>query len=213
MENLKMEFPSQTYVRWGKRTCPEPNTDLVYAGFSAGTHYKHTGSGMNYLCLPEHPQFGSQGHDASSVAIIYGAEYETGSSNFMNYLNEHDVPCAVCRVSSPILMIPARTECFSGWKTEYAGYLMTTHYTHVGSKEFVCLDNDPEKATDRLAQARKVNCNELIKLVILLIQARKAAHDELVQARDVKCNMLVKLVKLLIQACKAARDELVRSCF
>ena len=41
-------------------------------------------------------------------------------------------------------MIPARNQCYPGWKMEYKGYLMTAHYGHAGRTEFVCMDNDPE---------------------------------------------------------------------
>jgi len=40
-------------------------------------------------------------------------------------------------------MIPGTKVCPAGWNLEYAGYLMSSHYTQSAS-EFVCVDKDAE---------------------------------------------------------------------
>ena len=81
-------------------------------------------------------------------AVIYSTEYE--ASAFMNQLFNHDVPCAVCRVTrrGTSLMIPAKIRCPADWTEEYQGYLMTAHYNHAGSKEYICVDENAETRHD-----------------------------------------------------------------
>ena len=61
-------------------------------------------------------------------------------------IHDYDAPCVVCFVKSrgSMLMMPARNDCPSGWTEEYHGYLMTEYYSHAHSKDFICLDGDPE---------------------------------------------------------------------
>ncbi|XP_052762233.1 uncharacterized protein LOC128204869 [Mya arenaria] len=133
---------SSIYTRWGRRSCPG-DTELVYEGFAGGGYYSNKGASNNYICLPKDPVFDVDGRNAGTVNLIYGAEYETSHSN----LQEHDVPCAVCRVvGKSIVMIPARKVCYSGWHTEYSGYLMSSYEGHTGNKDVVCMDGSPEAA-------------------------------------------------------------------
>ena len=47
-----------TYVRWGRTVCPTiPGTSLVYSGYAAGGHYYQSGSGANYICLSQTPEY------------------------------------------------------------------------------------------------------------------------------------------------------------
>ena len=47
-----------TYIRWGRTTCPNATeTELVYAGRAAGTHYTQKGGTNNYLCHPDELQY------------------------------------------------------------------------------------------------------------------------------------------------------------
>ena len=119
------------YTRWGKSTCPQvPGTTLVYSGRAAGSWFHHTGSGANYLCLPETPEYSAYHPGAQRHSKIYGTEYKlhqtsTGSSH------DHNVPCAVCDASirNRVLMLPARLHCpDSTWTLEYSGYLMSTYH-------------------------------------------------------------------------------------
>ncbi|EDO34734.1 predicted protein [Nematostella vectensis] len=61
-------------------------------------------------------------------------------------LDDHDVPCTVCYVPSrgTKIMVPAQYTCPAGWTREYYGYLMTSHYGHKHSSQFVCVDQDAE---------------------------------------------------------------------
>ncbi|KAL3880008.1 hypothetical protein ACJMK2_032280 [Sinanodonta woodiana] len=121
-------------------------------GYMAGSDYGQTGNGPNNLCLPEDPTWakyldGTFGGDHR--ARVYGTEYETGGGGtytpFSSDLYENDVPCAVCRTTrSSSIMIPGRTNCYSGWTVEYSGYLVSAHYGHVSPIEYVCLDGNPE---------------------------------------------------------------------
>ena len=65
---------------------------------------------------------------------------------FTNNLHDHDAPCAVSYVGSrgSQLMMPARNDCPTGWAKEYHGYLMTEHYNHKISRDFICVDREAE---------------------------------------------------------------------
>ncbi len=134
------------YVRWGRSICPcTAGTQLVYSGIAGGTLYSHKGGGANYLCMPKDPDYNSnltytprrQYHGE-----IYGAEYEwtTNSAH-----HNHNVPCAVCRVTSrtTILMIPAKSFCPPSWTREYYGYLMTESQVHHRTM-YECVDREME---------------------------------------------------------------------
>ena len=81
----------------------------------------------------------------SNDAILHGTEYEIPSGRPLDDLLNHNVPCAVCEVSSRSkhIMIPGRYTCPDTWTVEYSGWLMAERYTHYRSM-FVCLDKTPE---------------------------------------------------------------------
>ena len=86
------------------------------------------------------------GHQGQTAAFLYGAEYQTGSFAPWAGLQDHEVPCAVCRAPSrtSYMMLPARNECpDESWTTEYAGWLVAAHHSHKRS-EFLCMDKEPE---------------------------------------------------------------------
>ena len=78
---------------------------------------------------------------------MYGVEYQMfGNIPSANlHLNDDDVPCAVCYVSTrlTLLMIPGRFTCPNNWTREYYGYLMAERYNHQRST-FECVDVSPE---------------------------------------------------------------------
>ncbi|KAK3591939.1 hypothetical protein CHS0354_031441 [Potamilus streckersoni] len=121
-------------------------------GYMAGSEYTQTGDGTNHLCLPDDPTWGAfqDGfHNPEYRAHAYGAEYEIGVhgdySPFSQALLNHDAPCAVCRTTrSSSIMIPGRTNCYSGWILEYSGYLVSTWSDAAAPAEYVCLDGDAE---------------------------------------------------------------------
>ncbi|XP_065928358.1 uncharacterized protein [Magallana gigas] len=152
-EHIKSEVKTHTgnssvvYTRWGKKTCP-PHADLVYSGYTGGSHYSHKGAAVEPLCLPRNPEWGmyTDGYEGSKN-YVYGAEYETNSfKGYIQTIQDHDVPCVVClvRQRTVVKMFPARKTCFKGWTLEYHGYLMAGHYSHEAGTTFTCIDSHPD---------------------------------------------------------------------
>ena len=129
----------------------------------AGPRWNEAGSGSNYLCLPENPQWrtyfsGHQKYAGSIIGVEY-SEHNSGTNrnnvfsrrnNRGNSLHLKPASCAVCYVGgrSTILMIPARTQCPYGWTMEYAGYLVSTsiHDSNRKRSSYICVDEAPEVA-------------------------------------------------------------------
>ena len=133
------------YIRWGRKGCPT-GAHLVYSGQAGGNYYNNKGGGSNYLCLPNDPDNGKPYSYANDV--LYGAEYEvSGSARPSGFgdLHDKDVPCAVCRRRGKfsVIMIPGKQTCYSGWKAEYTGFLMTENKNY-NNKDYVCVDKDAE---------------------------------------------------------------------
>ena len=135
---------------------------LLLTGHAAGGHYDKAGSGSNFLCLHEDPQWKTY-IDGDQLGLIVGVEYELYNSgiyhnnifseinNGGNPLVNNPAPCAVCYVTgrSTILMVPARTQCPDGWTTEYAGYLASAYTGNLAIHQrmsYICLDEAPEVA-------------------------------------------------------------------
>ena len=137
------------YVRWGRTVCPsDQGTELVYSGRAGGSHYSHQGGGANHLCLPDDPEHLQYTSGQQGNTYIYGLEYRTSSRPLRNF-NYHNVPCAVCHVTTraTLLMIPAKANCPTNWTTEYTGYLMTASWNHHRST-YECVDKDPESVSE-----------------------------------------------------------------
>ena len=133
-----------TYIRWGKSSCPSTTgTELIYSGRAGGTFYYNQGGAANKVCLPEDPDYLADTAGFSGSNVMWGAEYK--SWNLPSSVQDYNVPCAVCYVSTraSVLMIPAKTQCPSTWTREYYGYLTAAHVTHYRSS-FECVDNSPE---------------------------------------------------------------------
>ena len=98
---------------------------LTFVGFVGGTHYSTQGGGVNYQCLPIDPEYNLFTNAANryAVAVISGAEYETGYGGgiFPSMAHNKNVPCARCYAPGPTFMIPAKRSCPSDWKKEYEG--------------------------------------------------------------------------------------------
>ena len=106
-----------TYTRWGKSSCPSTSgTELVYSRIAGGTFYNIQGGGAEKLCMPTDPDYlsGTTGTDIlnrlSNSPFIDGAEYEFHRGPKTNVV-DHNVPCAVCYVSSKaaMIMVPAKS--------------------------------------------------------------------------------------------------------
>jgi len=137
---------SSVYIRWGRKSCPANDTDVVYSGVIGGGRYDETGSTSNYLCLPNQPLWAPETTSQSSyVSHMYGAEYETHTAPQLSKLHNQEAPCVVCRLRGRnTLMIPARNVCFPGWRREYAGFLMSMYYKYKGNKNAICVDAEAE---------------------------------------------------------------------
>ena len=94
---------------------------LTFVGFVGGTHYSTQGGGVNYQCS-EYNLF-TNAANRYAVAVISGAEYETGYGGgiFPSMAYNKNVPCARCYAPGPTFMIPAKRNCISSWKKEYEG--------------------------------------------------------------------------------------------
>ncbi len=135
------------YTRWGRTTCPDTQgTELVYEGIAAGSSHTHKGGGVNYLCLPEEPEYWSDYQAGDyGAGYVYGAEYEAWKAGPLHSMYDHNVPCAVCYTTTreSVLMLPARITCPQHWTLEYNGYLMSDRHTHY-RKTYECMDKNPE---------------------------------------------------------------------
>ena len=122
----------------------------MYEGLTGGSDYNQHGGGANYLCLPNDPEYLTNGLPGTS-STLHGAEYESPISS--SSLNNHNVPCAVCYNSKRTskIMIPAKTTCPSSWTQEYIGYLMTTLHTQKKSTVYECVDKDAEAVPGSVA--------------------------------------------------------------
>ena len=157
----------------------------MFEGYAAGGLHHNGGSGSNFLCLPEDPQWKTYiDGDQHGTAAIYGVQYElwnSGSShnnvfsesnNGGNPLANNPAPCAVCYVGgrSTILMVPARTQCPDGWSMEYAGYLAADYTGSTSAHQrssYMCWDEAPEVAVGGTSQNQalihpvEVHCGSL----------------------------------------------------
>ena len=84
---------------------------IYLIGIAGGKWYDHTGSGSNYLCLPEDPEYNNYEAGVNlGRAYIYSAEYQTFEFPQFAGKYQHDVPCAVCRTTNrgSVMTIPAK---------------------------------------------------------------------------------------------------------
>ncbi|XP_060581113.1 uncharacterized protein LOC132737781 isoform X3 [Ruditapes philippinarum] len=133
-----------TYIRWGRTTCPGKAV-LVYDGYVAGSDHLHSGTAANPLCLPKDPDYDKYLDGFQESGRICGAEYQTNSYPKWKYLHDHEIPCAVCQIPrNNVLMVPGKDRCHDNYMLEYKGYLMSEHFKHASSSEFVCVDGNPE---------------------------------------------------------------------
>ena len=140
---------------------------FVVKGYAAGPHHNKGGSGSNFLCLPNDPQWNNYIDETQSWSGgISGVEYEnpyilSKSNNGGNPLSNNPAPCAFCYVGgrSTVAMIPARTQCPDGWTTQYAGYLASearVDRTIRARSSYVCWDEAPEIAVGGTQQNQAV---------------------------------------------------------
>jgi len=130
---------------------------LLLKGYAAGPHFNQGGSGSNFLCLHEEPQWatyvdGQQQYTGSVYGVAYGHAQHSNIFSTRNsggrVLYQKPAPCALCDVPSRsrTAMIPARTQCPDGWTKEYAGYLVSEYKTDRKRSSYICVDEAPEIA-------------------------------------------------------------------
>ncbi|XP_067951934.1 short-chain collagen C4-like [Watersipora subatra] len=133
------------YTRWGRTTCGDSST-LLYNGYTGNGRYDQPGGGVNYLCMPNSPEYNSPG-SVSLSAFIAGVEYESHSQGvFLSSMHDQNAPCARCYTGNrpALMMIPTKRTCPDDWTTEYEGYIMTGYYSHNHQMTFECVDVEPE---------------------------------------------------------------------
>ena len=122
---------------------------MLYAGRAGGTSHIIQGGGADKLCLPNDPDYLNGTSNISSslsdLPRIYGTEYEFFGPSPLDNLLDHNVPCARCYVPTrtATIMIPAKTQCPSGWTREYYGYLTSERENHHRSS-YDCVDVNSE---------------------------------------------------------------------
>ena len=139
-----------TFIRWGRSTCPgTEGTEMLYPGRAGGTFFNIRGGGADKLCVPNDPDYlNGTANIRSSVAgnpRMFGTEYEFFGTSPLASLGNMNVPCARCYVPTrtATIMIPAKTQCPSGWTREYYGYLTTEHEGHYRAS-YDCVDVNAE---------------------------------------------------------------------
>ena len=136
------------YTRWGKNTCPSvAGTKFVYKGVVGKSHYNSPGGGMNYLCLPDDPEYlSTQAGVQQNRGYVFGTEYEMWDNGPLKNVHLNGVPCSVClaHTRGAVVMIPGKISCPMDWTREYYGYLMSERHAHKSSSTFECVDKDPD---------------------------------------------------------------------
>jgi len=140
----------------GKKTCPG-DASVVYTGYTASSHYTHTGSGKNYICLADNPEWGNVNPASQQyVAYLYAVQFAIGSGytnnqpfSWENFGNKDPdlstVPCVVCdSPNDKLVMIPGRQNCPADWYAEYGGFLGAYYYANASGSEWICVDKAPE---------------------------------------------------------------------
>ncbi|XP_033625613.1 short-chain collagen C4-like [Asterias rubens] len=181
-----------TYIRWGRTTCPEhEGTEFVYQGFGSGAASTHKGGSSDFLCIPSTPDWADTFNDAgNSHSYLYGMEYEVASFDPFShenaeFINQRDVPCAVCRLTNrgTHLLIPAKRECPQNWTQEYQGFLMSGLYSSEQRSQAVCVDEAPEVIPSSQASSAGA------LLYIMEIQCGSIPCPPYVQLREVTCTV------------------------
>ena len=95
--------------------------------------------------------------DENATAQSWMRSIEYYSQDFGIFSDEVQAKRAVCTQCytpgrTAVTMIPAKTECPSGWHREYNGYLMSSGYWHKHPTTYICVDADPQYADTQYPQ-------------------------------------------------------------
>ena len=75
-------------MHWGRTTCPDtPGIELVYREVFGGGYFNHEGGGVNYLCLPEEPQY------AEFLSGVQNPGLSMSNNPISSSLHDHTPPC------------------------------------------------------------------------------------------------------------------------
>ena len=123
--------------------------ELIYSGRMGAAHEYDGGGGGNFICMPEEDiDYLSYGAGVRDHSYVYGTEYDIPrATDPLHSMHDHNAPCSLCYVphSETTVMIPARIRCPTGWRKEYAGYIMTSYRgDDRGRTTFECIDQNPE---------------------------------------------------------------------
>ena len=129
---------------------------LVYYGRMGASHFTHRGGGGNFICMPEeNPEYLNYAPSVNGYSYVFGTEYDAPHNGApFRHLHQQYAPCSLCFVPSKgtVAMIPAKTSCPSGWRKEYAGYLMASYRgTGRGRTTFECIDQNPQTVPGQAA--------------------------------------------------------------
>ncbi|PIK53528.1 putative short-chain collagen C4 [Apostichopus japonicus] len=135
------------FIRWGRMTCPS-TSNLVYTGFSAGSHYSNQGGSTEMFCFPNTPHYSyTMGGRQDSRSTLSKVVYQTGAfQRGPSRVRNRGMPCSVCMAPrrTTKLMIPATNACpSSDWTLEYSGYLQSAKKSWQRFQT-ICLDESPE---------------------------------------------------------------------
>ncbi|XP_067949079.1 uncharacterized protein [Watersipora subatra] len=145
---------SSSFVRWGKVNCPQVAT-LAYAGYAAAANPWYGMGGSTELeCLSTSPSWYNNSPTAIETSSkLFAAKLDLGlhTEIFDSAAHQSVLTCAVCVTNkSPVITIPGRVDCLSGWHREYNGYMMTTsgvRYEMYFSSRNYCVDMSPDYYT------------------------------------------------------------------
>ncbi|GBO20622.1 hypothetical protein AVEN_103137-1, partial [Araneus ventricosus] len=140
--------PRAVYVHWGKRTCDNAASNIVYIGYMASNVEVGIGAGTSYQCLPENPKlkmdFDTTGVNmkTSKLAAVRFSHMSMFKSS--KQLQDKVVPCVVCEtpMRPTVKMFPG-TSCPGDWIQEYSGYIASNAHGRMRA-ENVCINRDPD---------------------------------------------------------------------
>jgi hypothetical protein len=176
------------YVRWGSLQCPEQTTNLLYVGQILGAAHNQAGSGYNWLCIHDRPEWprGFSNANQDTGARVYGAEYEP--TGVLDKNKNWDAGCAVCQLKHSVSAYVqwGRRTCTEDHKTEYTGLVMSSHHTHWASGT-ICVDlaNEGHKNFD------SKNVKDRGQALLYTTEMQKGAADESLYKHQVEVSCAV----------------------
>jgi len=138
-----------TYTRWGRTTCAGDAT-VFHTGYAASAKWDETGSGKNYICLADQPEWGKVTAGVQGGSRLFGTQYALDAywapfsmTSFPNSkTNQVPMPCVICdSPNTKVQLASGSINCPAGWNSEYNGYLGALYQQ---ASEWICIDGTPE---------------------------------------------------------------------